>query len=93
MSSEHPIERRLLKIIRHFRHGRCMKTKYNRIIYLRSEIFQRCISFQIVKNRWKMCLQMCMNRYVVQKYRNFWEINEQHQTHKATQQTINRFHP
>lgn len=30
MSSEHPIERRLLKIIRHFRHGRCMKTKYNR---------------------------------------------------------------
>lgn len=58
-------------------------------------IFVLCklFSFQIVKNRWKMCLQTCMNRYVAQKYPNFWEINEQHQTHKATQQTINRFHP
>lgn len=50
------------------------------------------IEFQIVKNHWKMCQQMCMNQYVDRKYPIFWAINEQHQIHKIIQ-TANHFHP
>lgn len=62
------------------------------LIRVKRDFWCAFISFQIVKNHWKMFQPMCMNQYVGLRYPTFWAINEQHRIHRITQ-TTNRFHP